>query len=117
MTERGRRLHATADNQIERLLGLTSPLDEAMLGLPCPAREKLGDGTIAASAWHTAENYQEIAVFVTMGDRVSTEHQPTRHGAHRVPRLHRAVGSRTGRQSRPPPRHGRTRRPLRGRPI
>jgi hypothetical protein len=34
------------------------------LRLPCPAREKLGDGTVAACAMHTADNYHRIAEFL-----------------------------------------------------
>lgn len=64
MIERSKQLHATADRQIEALIGLLSTLDEATLRLPRPGREKLGDGTVAASAWHAVDNYQRIATFV-----------------------------------------------------
>jgi hypothetical protein len=33
--------------------------------LPCPARGKLGDGTVGATAAHTAGNYDRIAAFLT----------------------------------------------------
>jgi hypothetical protein len=64
MTERGKQLHTTADGQIAELVGLITNVDEATLGLPCQGRGKLGDGTVAASAQHTTENYERIAAFV-----------------------------------------------------
>jgi hypothetical protein len=92
MTERGKRLHATADEQLAELIELMSTVDEASLRLPCPGREKLGDGTVAASARHTADNYQRIAAFVQTSDRMSGAHEPAQHGGHRIPRLLRALG-------------------------
>jgi hypothetical protein len=50
MTERGSQQHAIADRQTGELLDLVSTLDEATSRLPCPGREKLGDGTVAANA-------------------------------------------------------------------
>ena len=61
MNERGTQLQDTANRQIDELIGLISTRDEAALRLPCPGREKLGDGTIAACAMHTADNYHRIA--------------------------------------------------------
>jgi hypothetical protein len=92
MTERGKQLHATADAQIAELIDLISTLDEATLRLPCPGREKLGDGTIAASARHTADNYQRIAAFVQTSDQMSDTHESTQPGGHRIPRFLRALG-------------------------
>ena len=92
MTERARQLHITADGQIADLIDLVSTLDEATLLQPCPGREKLGDGTIAASARHTADNYQRIASFVQTSDRMSGAHQPTQDGGHRIPRFLRTLG-------------------------
>jgi hypothetical protein len=92
MTERGRALHATADQQIAGLIGLLSRSDEAALHLPCPGREKLGDGTVAACARHTADNYQRIAAFVQTTSRMSGAGAATPHSGHRIPRLLRAVG-------------------------
>lgn len=91
MTTRGQELHATADEQLADLIALTSTIDEAVLRLPCPGRERLGDGTVAASLRHTADNYQRIAAFVRTSDRMSGAHQPTQHDAHRVPRFPRAL--------------------------
>jgi hypothetical protein len=92
MTERGQQLHAIADGQIVELIDLVSALDQAALRLPCPGREKLGDGTIAASARHTADNYQRIAAFVETSDRMSTRHAPSQRNGHRIPRVLRALG-------------------------
>jgi hypothetical protein len=92
MTDRGKRLHATADGQIAELIALMSTVDEASLRLPCPSRERLGDGTVAASARHTADNYQRIAAFVQTSDRMSAAHEPTQHAAYRIPRFLRALG-------------------------
>lgn len=83
MTERRKQLHTTADEQIAELIALLPTVDEASLRLPCPGREKLGDGTLAAAARHTADNYQRIAAFVQTSDRMSGVHEPTPHGGHR----------------------------------
>lgn len=90
MTERGNALHATADRQIAELIDLMASLDEAALRLPCPGREKLGDGTVAASAGHTADNYRRIAAFVQTSDRMPAGHKNP-HNGHRIPRLLRAL--------------------------
>ena len=92
MTERGRGLHATADQQIAGLIDLLSRLDEAVLHLPCSGREKLGDGTVAACARHTADNYRRIAAFVPTSSRMSGSQVRTAHSGHRIPRLLRADG-------------------------
>jgi DinB superfamily len=76
VTERGKQLHATADRQIAELIALISAVDEVGLRRPCPGREKLGDGTVAAAARHTADNYQRIAAFVQTSDRASNVHEP-----------------------------------------
>jgi hypothetical protein len=59
MNERGTQLLETANAQTDELIGLISTGGEAALRLPCPGREKLGDGTVAACALHTADNYPE----------------------------------------------------------
>lgn len=94
MTERANQLHLSADRQIGELLSLIWTLDEDSSRRPCPGREKLGDGTIAASARHTADNYQRIATFVTASDRMPTGHEPSQHGGHRQPRFLRSHGHR-----------------------
>lgn len=68
MNERSTQLQETANRQIDELIGLISARGDAALRLPCPGREKLGDGTIAACAMHTADNYHRIAGFV-QGER------------------------------------------------
>jgi hypothetical protein len=92
LTERGQELHAIADEQIVHLIALISTTDEAALRLPCPGREKLGDGTVGASLRHTADNYKRIADFVQTSDRMSGAHAPTPNGAHRIPRFLHAIG-------------------------
>jgi hypothetical protein len=82
MTERAQQLHAAAEQQIGELVDLVSTLDDAALRRPCPGREKLGDGTVAALARHTAENYQRIAAFVSTSDRMSADHGPAGHAQH-----------------------------------
>jgi hypothetical protein len=69
----------TADRQISELTGLIATPGETALRLPCPVREKLGDGTVAACALHTAGNYHRIAGFLNDDGR---EHRIARflHG-------------------------------------
>jgi hypothetical protein len=92
MTERGEQLYATADGQIAELIVLITTLDERTSRLPCPGREKLGDGTVAASARHTADNYQRIAAFVQTSDRMFSAREPAQQSAHRIPRFLLALG-------------------------
>jgi len=76
MTERGRALHATADEQITELIALISTVDEVALRVPCPGREKLGDGTVGTVVRHTADNYQRITDFVQTGEHSPGAGQP-----------------------------------------
>ena len=94
MTERTSQLRATADEQIGELLNLVSTIDEATARRPCPGREKLGDGTVAANARHTADNYQRIAAFLSETDRMAAGHAPGRDRPHRMPRALRILGHR-----------------------
>jgi hypothetical protein len=64
MSERGQQLLDLANQQIGRLLELLSTRDDEVLRLPCPGREKLGDGSIGATAGHVADIYQRLARFV-----------------------------------------------------
>jgi hypothetical protein len=100
MTERGKRLYAIADQQITELTDLIQTLDEPALHLPCAGREKLGDGTIAACAQHTAHNYQRIGTFVATTDRMTARHATGQRGGHQAPRFLRALGHQPGEQSR-----------------
>jgi hypothetical protein len=64
MSDRGRELLNTAENQITELTTLLATADEVALSKPCPGREKLGDGRVAAVALHTADTYLRIAGFL-----------------------------------------------------
>jgi hypothetical protein len=64
MSERAVKLLDAADAQIRGLIDLFSASGDAALRLPCPDREKLGDGTVGACALHTAERYDRIAAFI-----------------------------------------------------
>lgn len=80
MSERATQLFQTAEKQIGDLIALLGAADDAALHAPCPGREKLGDGTVAALAMHTADNYHRIAEYLGAG---------TRPGNHRLERRHR----------------------------
>ncbi len=81
MSERGTQLLETATGQIDELIGLISTRGGAALRVPCRGREKLGDGTVAACALHTADNYHRIAGFL-QGQSDGWHHQIARsvHG-------------------------------------
>jgi homoserine dehydrogenase len=63
MNECGSRLREMVDGQISELIAIVASLEETESRRPCPGREKLGDGTVAACASHTAETYHRIAGF------------------------------------------------------
>jgi len=88
MSERRIQLFDTADGQISELIGLFSKSGEAALSLRCPGREKLGDGTVAALALHTADSYLRIAGFLQATSRMP----PAQPRSRRPPRLFRARG-------------------------
>jgi hypothetical protein len=92
MSERANQLHGTADRQIAELLDLLATLDEESSRRPCPGRDKLGDGTVAASARHTADNYERIAAFLRASQRASAAHAPPERVGHRFPRFLRSRG-------------------------
>lgn len=83
MSERGGQLLETADCQISELIGLISKGGETGLRLPCPGRDKLGDGTAGALASHTADNYFRTAAFL----QATNEMSPARPGRRSVRRL------------------------------
>jgi hypothetical protein len=62
------------------------------LSLPCPGREKLGDGTVAALALHTADSYLRIAGFLQATGQMAGANAGARQGRHRIPRLLLARG-------------------------
>jgi len=92
MSEPATRPLDTADEQIAELIHLFSAQDEAALSLPCPGREKLGDGTIGALALHTADNYLRIAEFLQNASEMSAGHTGGRRRRHWMPRFLRAHG-------------------------
>jgi hypothetical protein len=94
MSERGQQLQATADRQIAELIDLVATLDHATVRLPCPGRDKLGDGTVAASAQHMADNYQRIVAFVQTSNQKSGPQRPTQPDGHRMPRFLQGLGHR-----------------------
>lgn len=78
MSERGTKLLQMADGQISEAIGLLSGSGESALMRPNPAREKLGDGTVGASALHTADGYHRIAGIIRancpgLGERGAVE--------------------------------------------
>lgn len=96
MIERATQLHQLADGQLSGLIDLLSARDDAALGLPCPGREKLGDGTVAACASHTAENYLRIAAFLRGEDHQPVTHSGDRGRGHRIPSFLRGRSHRGG---------------------
>jgi hypothetical protein len=84
MSHRAEQLCVSAQNQITELIDLLLVADDTTMHLPCPGREKLGDGTVGAIAAHTAENYERIAAFVAAGGSMASRHghgQPRRRGS------------------------------------
>jgi hypothetical protein len=88
MSERATQLHQLADRQLSELIDLLSTRDEAALSLPCPGREKLGDGTVGAVAMHTADNYVRVAGFIAGN--------ATAPSGNRTHRSFRSIASRLG---------------------
>jgi hypothetical protein len=87
MSDRGAHLARTADRQISELTEVLSTCGEAGLQLPCPGRERLGDGTVAACARHTTENYHRIAGFIRddpIAPEGSTHAHDIGHGVERI---------------------------------
>jgi hypothetical protein len=81
-SDRAAQLLATADGQTSELIGLLTKGGEGGLRLPCPGREKMGDGTVGACALHTADRYRSIAGFLR-----ATQMSRSRAGVVRV--MHR----------------------------
>jgi hypothetical protein len=95
MSERATQLLEVADGQISELIGLFTQRGEAALSIRCPGREKLGDGTVAALALHTADSYLRIAGFL----QATSEIAGAGASRHRTPRFLLA-------RSHAPPQHG-----------
>jgi hypothetical protein len=82
MGDRGAQLLEIADGQISELAGLLSTRGNGVLTLPCPGRGKLGDGTVGATALHTADSYRRIAAFLQETVDAPTSSHPASHGRH-----------------------------------
>ena len=95
MSERGIRLLRTADGQVSELIALFSDRDASALNLPCPRREKLGDGSVGALAAHTADNYLRIAGFLQSAGQVPDPPAGAER-RHRTPRWPKARGHARG---------------------
>lgn len=79
-------LYALVCAQIDELLALLSGHHDTEMSKPCPGRAKLGDGTVGATALHTALNYQRMGAFVDAIVRGQPAHDAGDH-AHHVARL------------------------------
>jgi hypothetical protein len=99
MSERATQLFDTADAQLSELIGLLSPQPEAALNLPCAGREKMGDGTVAACAAHTADRYRRIAEFLQAATHMSGARAGPGLSRHRLPGLLRVRGHGPGRHA------------------
>jgi hypothetical protein len=94
MSERATQLFRTADDQISALIALLDAAGDAALHAPCAGREKLGDGSVAAVAMHTADNYHRIAEYLDADAQPGHGKAGRRHripafgGAHNRPRGH-----------------------------
>lgn len=68
MTARAAALSGVAEGQLRTLIDRLSARGDDVLRLPCPGREKLGDGTVGACASHTADNYLRLAALLGGAD-------------------------------------------------
>jgi hypothetical protein len=91
LSERPAQLHATAERQIGELIDVLSAIDDAALREPCPGREKLGDGTVAAIAAHTAQSYQRIGTFLATSEDLPVPDSPEPNGRDRIAGFLRAL--------------------------
>jgi hypothetical protein len=105
-SERGRRLCGMVDGQLAELIGLLSARGEDDLRRPCPGREKMGDGTVAACATQTADRYRRIAEFLLTAGRASGASTPAVECGHRMPRFLRARGHGPGDHAESAREHG-----------
>jgi hypothetical protein len=84
MSRRAHLLHESADRHTAQLAEQLSAAGRTGLGRPCPGREKLGHGTVAAVAAHTIDNYQRIARFVAGHQDRGMPSCPDRHRASEI---------------------------------
>ncbi|MGH2833450.1 MAG: hypothetical protein ACRDK2_11820 [Solirubrobacteraceae bacterium] len=92
MNERGSELLLLANRQIDELVDLICARDEIALRQPCAGRQKLGEGTVAVVAAHTADNYQRIAEFIGGSQHTSHSKRARGHGIPKFLRRHRHDG-------------------------
>ena len=94
MSRRAEQLHDRVDRQVSELLRLVNEQTDESLRRPC-GREKLGDGSLGALIAHTADNWERISELAAGAVTERAEQaqpggaQPG--GAHRAPRLLRAL--------------------------
>ncbi len=105
MSEPAKQLQLIADRQIAELIDLVGTLDDTTTRLPCHGREKLGDGTVGASAQHTADNYQRIARFIPTSDQMTSAHEPIQRRGPRTPSFLRGLGHRSPGHGHSPDAH------------
>jgi hypothetical protein len=101
MSERGKQLYTTADQQITELLEVIAALDPVSLRKPLPGREKLGDGTVYAAMRHTADNYERVAAFVSMAEPRFAQRGHSRQRPRHADRLFAGVGHKRPEQAEP----------------
>jgi hypothetical protein len=87
--ERAAQLFQIADEQISDLIALLGAAEEAALHAPVAGREKLGDGTVAAIAMHTADNYHRIGEYLNATTQPGPLTPETRHPMPAFGRAHR----------------------------
>src|SRR5437763_8084222 len=78
-------LAETAQRQISELIMFLSTTDEVLLRHPCHGREKLGDGTTGAVAWHIADRYERIAAFVSSAGTTPSSHAISERSGQHAP--------------------------------
>jgi hypothetical protein len=83
MSEHGTQLLHTASRQIAELLELLSTRGQDALGLPCPGREQLGNGTVGATAQHASRVYHQLAGFIRANHQAPGPRSAREHDHHR----------------------------------
>jgi hypothetical protein len=96
MRDRGTRIGDMACEQVSELIEVLSVHSREEMSLPCPGRETMGDGSVAACAAHTAERYELIAEFVRASSQERGAHPRSTRGRHLIPGLLGARGHTPG---------------------
>jgi hypothetical protein len=104
--ERGRQLFDTADGQLAELIGLLSAGGEEAFSRPCPGREKMGNGTVAACATQTTDHYRRIAEFLLTAGQTTRASTAAVEDGHRMQRFLRARGHGPGDHAESAREHG-----------